>query len=181
MVQNCNDEAKTSQKLIVTNLREFFSAPSSDRSSVNHDGGSVKTTHGNQTAGHVLVASGDSNEAIIPLQLQLSDHEWWYCVTLREKKRLALKLAQSCRRKVKYLSTHDCLDTVGNHISWLKGETHAIGAHWDTITYSDSVESESSETGFTHTCLDYCFNGPESQKQKLLSGTKKNFSIKRSR
>ena len=42
-------------------LGEFLSAPRSDGASVDHDGGSVEATHGDQTARHVLVAPGDGH------------------------------------------------------------------------------------------------------------------------
>ena len=58
-----------------SNLRKFFSASCSDRSSVDHDGRPVEAAHSNQAAGHVLVTPGDSNQGVIPLGLKLCSDE----------------------------------------------------------------------------------------------------------
>ena len=51
-----------------------------------------------------------------------------------------------------HLTAHNSFDTVSDDISRLKGETHTISAHWNSITHANSVEAESSETSFSHTC-----------------------------
>jgi hypothetical protein len=76
-----------------------------DGATVDHEGRAVEAGHGHDGAGHVFVAAGEGNVAIVPLR------------------------------------AHDRLDGIGDDVTGLEGEGHAVRAHGDAIGHTDCVES----------------------------------------
>ena len=48
-------------------LGEVLRAAGLDGASVDHDSGAVEASHGDETAGHVLVAARNGHQSIVPL------------------------------------------------------------------------------------------------------------------